>query len=310
MRQIMTSLSLQSGTLWGLAKSQRRRWLAVGIGVCSSLTLSALSALPAIALCRPPALSRVQRHTVSQGETLNSIAQQYGLIAPTLQGFNPAVRQGEVTVGQTLRIPPYNGIQVQVTGDKTWADLAADYSVPADVLFELNGCQATVPSDLFVPGVNWFPGVDNPAVGGSPSPTASPLNGYPLTEVSVPLSSYGWQPHPSRDQLVFNSGVTLRAASAAPAIAVGDGVVAFAGQQEGYGNLVVINHAQGLQTRYANLDNLSVQMGQTVTQGTTVGQVAPGSGAMSYLYFEVRANSDLGWVAQNPGRYIAELGMD
>jgi hypothetical protein len=55
-------------------------------------------------------------------------------------GMNSAVVNGRVVPGQTLRIPPFNGIEVTVSGGSTWADVAATYQVRADVLFEINGC--------------------------------------------------------------------------------------------------------------------------------------------------------------------------
>jgi lysostaphin len=94
--------------------------------------------------------------------------------------------------------------------------------------------------------------------------------------------------------------------------------VAFAGTDSVYGNLVVVNHAQGLQTRYANLATLEVRVGQTLRQGDRLGQIAPPAGAPqaeapqgddsdSFVFFEVRLNSTLGWVAQDPQDFVPAL---
>ncbi|MBF2047379.1 MAG: M23 family metallopeptidase [Elainella sp. C42_A2020_010] len=259
--------------------------------------------------CPEPALSRLSRHRVAAGETLESIAQQYNLLPTTLMGFNPVLRQGSapvgddlsVPVGTVLVIPPYNGIQVTVPSGSSWRDIAKQYGVRADVLYEVNGCQ-DAPSVVFVPGVNWSP---------VPTPTAtvpsSPIERYPLPEVASILRAYGWQIGPT-GSLVFHSGVSLAADAGTPVFAVGSGTVAFAGEQGGTGNLVVINHAQGLQTRYARLDSLSVKVGQQVQAGTQISTVASNPNSSEpYLQFEVRSNSRLGWVAQDPGAYIQEL---
>lgn len=259
-------------------------------------------------LCPDPALSRVQRHTVISGETLDSIAQAYGLVPTTLIGFNPNLRQ-PLPIGSQILVPPYNGIQVSVPAGQTWQDLSARYNVPADVLFEINGCVATVPRNIFVPGINGPLGVaSTPA---TPSPTTDPLTGYPLPVEAAILMPYGWQADLTQGDVVFHSGVMLQATPTTSVLAVGSGVVAFAGMQEGYGNLVVVNHDQGLQTRYANLGTVAVTVGQQVKSGTVLGAIAPNgdSAVDSFLMFEVRLNSDLGWVAKDPQLYIPELAL-
>lgn len=275
------------------------------------------------ARCPQPALSRLVRHRVATGETLESIAQGYGLLSATLVGFNPDLQAGAVRPGQELLVPPFNGIRVTVPRGQTWQQVAAAYNTRADVLFEVNGCPSAVPAAVFVPGVNWFPGLAL-AAASPPAASASPLQGYPLPQRSQIVVNYGWQPDPVQDRLVFNTGVALASAASTPVLAVGPGTVAFAGRDATYGNLVVINHAQGLQTRYANLTAPEVRAGQTVRQGDRLGTVAPResgpesgpengpesgpeSSPDTFVFFEVRLNSSMGWVAQNPAEFVPAL---
>ena len=250
-------------------------------------------------VCQRPALERLKSHTVAPGETLESIARQYNLIPATLMGMNPPLRRGFAPVGSAIAIPPYNGIRVEVPAGWTWQKLAEVYKVRADVLFEVNGCLLN-PQIVFVPGVNWSPGTSN-------TPGLSPLQGYPLATVTQEGLGYGWQLHPVRSQVFFHSGLDLLAPSGTKVLVVGPGIVAFAGNQGTYGNLVVVNHQAGKQTRYAHLDSITVKVGQKVKQGDvlgTVGMTGKPDIVQSHLHFEVRYNSNLGWVAEDPESYL------
>lgn len=258
-------------------------------------------------LCPTPALKRLQDHRVGAGETLASIAQRYALSPQTLMSFNPTARSGQVSAGQTLTIPPHNGIRVTIAPGKTWRDLAQQYSVQADVLFEINGCRE--PEGLvFVPGVNWAPGVEASRVS-KPEPQLSApiLANQPLAKPGAILVNYGWQLQPSLKKVSFHGGIDLAAQVGETVLATGAGTVAFSGNQVGYGQLVVINHGQGLQTRYAHLSKIQVQVGQRVEVGEAIGQVGQTGDPSTpepHLHYEVRLNSKVGWVAQDPNPYL------
>jgi murein DD-endopeptidase MepM/ murein hydrolase activator NlpD len=279
--------------------------LIVGWGTIAPLQATAQSTSPsATSTCAAAALSRLTRHTIASGETLDSIAQRYNLLPATLIGLNPVLRDGSLPIGTAISVPPYNGIRVDVPAGQTWRDLARTYNVRADLLFEGNGCQATPGRVVFIPGVNWSP---NQRVG--ETATSSPLKGYPLPAAATIVMNFGWQLDSPNSEVDYSNGVQLAAAAGTSVLAVGDGTVAFAGVQREYsGRLVVINHDQGFQTRYAMLGDVVVQAGQKVKQGDKLGTVAAGAeGAEARLDFEVRTNSNLGWVAQDPGDYLSGL---
>jgi len=288
-----------------MAVSSRLTLTILGL---SSLTWAAATvAAPTTSACPAPALSRLQQHVVAPGENLSTLARRYNLIPATLMGMNPVLRQGKAPVGTQIVIPPYNGISVKLLPGQRLKDIATAYRVRLDVLFEVNGCQ-TSPKVVFVPGVNWSP---IPAAGGVPTraePTGDRFERYPLPAV-VPITlGYGWQIHPVTGQVAFHSGVDLDAAAGTPVVAVANGTVAFAGTQGNYGRLVVVNHTAGRQTRYAQLASISVSVGQRVRQGTPLGTVgATGLANWPHLHFEIRANSSLGWVAQDPTAYLAAM---
>jgi lysostaphin len=263
------------------------------------------SANAAVGSCPTPALSRFQRHIVAKGETVESIAQLYNLIPATIIDMNPALRNGSVTVGSELQIPPYNGIVVEVPRGQTWREVAAKYKVRADALFEVNGCQKD-PRVVFVPGGSWSS--NRPLIASPTSPPApGKLAGYPLSAVATVALPYGWQIHPTTGDVFFHSGVDLLAAVGTPVEAIAPGTVAFASEQGTYGKLVIINHAGGLQSRYAHLDSIKVTAGQQVKKGEvlgTVGTTGQPAAKQPHLHFEVRSSSSLGWAAQDPKSYL------
>ncbi len=87
-----------------------------------------------------------------------------------------------------------------------------------------------------------------------------------------------------------NDGIDIRASQGTSVKAAASGEVVYAGNQvPGYGNLVLIKHADNWVTAYAHLDEIDVQMKQEVGQGQQVGTVgASGGAAEPELHFEVR----------------------
>lgn len=290
--------------------------LAIIFGGIGGESLSALAAATVIAqadeapeiasLCPSPALSRVQSHQVVAGETLESIAAAYNLLPVTLLGMNPSIQVGNIAPGITLRIPPFNGIEISTVRGQTWQDLSNTYQLRADILFEVNGCPATLPDRIFIPGISWFPSVETTS-SASDEGTSNLLTAYPLSETGAIVANFGWQHHPDKEELVFSSGITLEASPDASVLAVGDGTVAYVGEEKDLGTLIVINHAQGLQTRYAHVYDAQITTGDRVSAGQKIATAISHSDSTANLYFEVRTNSALGWVARNPGNYISAL---
>jgi len=94
----------------------------------------------------------------------------------------------------------------------------------------------------------------------------------------------------------------LGAGTGSPVYAADGGFVSFAGWTDiGYGNLVVIDHANGYATYYAHLSAFRVYVGQSVQRGRLIGLVgSTGNSTGPHLHFEIRYNSSL----LNPGVYL------
>ncbi|MBW4595220.1 MAG: M23 family metallopeptidase [Brasilonema angustatum HA4187-MV1] len=257
--------------------------------------------------CQSSALERFGRHKIAPGETVESIAQRYNLTPATIIAMNPTLRNNKVAVGREIQIPPYNGIVVEVPPGQNWRQIAAKYKIRPDVLFEVNGCQKNS-RFVFVPQLKRSP---NRPITESFTSTSTPskLAGYPLAEVATVALPYGWQTNPTNGKVFFHSGVDLLAAKGTPVQAIADGTVAFASEQGTYGNLVIINHSGGLQSRYAHLENIKVSVSQQVNKGdivATVGTTGTPSTNQPHLHFEVRSSSSLGWAAQDPRGYLQQ----
>lgn len=267
-----------------------------------------LTAYSADSLCPEPVLQRLVTHSVQSGETIDSIATEYGLMPITLLALNPAIANGALTTGTVLKIPPFNGAAVAVPAGQTWQDLATTYGARADVLFEVNGCPTTMPEQVFIPGVSWL--LENAASAATTeAATRNPLSTYPLTATGQVIANYGWQTDPVRNELVFSSGITVETALDTAVVAAGRGTIAYVGTDATLGTLIVVNHQQGLQTRYAQILEPEVSVGDQVQAGQQLAITTPHTEASSILYFEVRTNSNLGWVARDPGNYIPELAV-
>ena len=116
-------------------------------------------------------------------------------------------------------------------------------------------------------------------------------------------SGMGMRLHPIFQTLQVHKGVDYAAPSGTPTYTVGDGVVEFAGVQGGYGNMVIVRHANNHSTVYAHLSRIQVRKGQSVTQGQVIGAVgSTGWSTGPHLHFEFRVNG----VYTDPQRIIQQ----
>lgn len=92
----------------------------------------------------------------------------------------------------------------------------------------------------------------------------------------------------------FHAGLDIAGEKGQPIYATAAGHVSQASYQSGYGNLVVVDHGFGLETKYGHLSSFSVKPGQTVKRGDVIGRLGATGRATGYhLHYEVRANGRL-----------------
>jgi murein DD-endopeptidase MepM/ murein hydrolase activator NlpD len=113
--------------------------------------------------------------------------------------------------------------------------------------------------------------------------------------VSARVSSgFGSRFHPIDRKMKFHGGLDLAVPTGTKVKAAADGIVKFAGVQGGYGNLVVIEHPDGRETRYGHLKQILVSEGEKVSAGQQFAlSGSTGKSTGPHLHFEVRENGQV-----------------
>ncbi|WP_313317397.1 peptidoglycan DD-metalloendopeptidase family protein [Stenotrophomonas sp.] len=111
-------------------------------------------------------------------------------------------------------------------------------------------------------------------------------------------SNFGSRRHPILGTMRMHKGVDYAARTGTPIMAAGDARVQFAGNQRGYGNVVILDHGRGHTTLYGHMSRLgSYRTGQRVAQGQVIGYVgSTGMATGPHLHYEFRVNG----VHRNP----------
>ena len=162
----------------------------------------------------------------------------------------------------------------------------------------------------------WFANPDRPTVGqGAAQGAYYTLEGISLakTFLASPLefsrvsSGFGMRTHPIARDWRAHKGVDYSAPLGTAIRAVANGVVEFAGQQRGYGNVVIVDHGKGHTTLYAHLNSMAVRKGEKISQSQHLGTVGrTGWATGPHLHFEFRIDGD----HQDPLAVLARQGQN
>lgn len=102
-------------------------------------------------------------------------------------------------------------------------------------------------------------------------------------------SSYGYRRDPFNGRAAFHAGLDFPGRHGQPILAAAAGRVSFVGQRSGYGNVVEVDHGNGLMTRYAHLSGFDARVGQRVSRGDRIARMgSTGRSTGDHLHFEVR----------------------
>ncbi len=126
------------------------------------------------------------------------------------------------------------------------------------------------------------------------------LEGRPITWGWL-SSKYGYRSDPFTGKRTWHAGVDLAGKDGSDIISVAGGVVTYAGERYGYGNLVEVDHGDGLITRYAHCKTIKVKVGDVVQKGQVVALMgSTGRSTGPHVHFEVIRNGK----SENPETYI------
>ncbi|UZP67017.1 peptidoglycan DD-metalloendopeptidase family protein [Desulfovibrio mangrovi] len=123
-------------------------------------------------------------------------------------------------------------------------------------------------------------------------------------------SDFGWRKDPFTGGREWHAGVDIAADVGDPISAAWDGKVIFAGEHEGYGNLVVLQHEGGWQSYYGHASKLAVEVGDEIRSGRKIAEVgSTGRSTGPHLHFEIR-QGELAWnPEQVRNRLLAGLSV-
>jgi len=243
-------------------------------------------------------------HKVVAGETLYRIARSLGITPGALAEMNGFSVSTPLSVGQVLVVPaPPGPPRAEAEGVRSAPESDTPSVVPPELAaaFETAGKPASS-DETSSPRPSPPPsGRDGGRPGRIESsvmaalPPATPAAKAPVASVRRSSGSLSW---PLRGVLYArfgrkgrspHDGIDLAAPAGTPVRTAAEGSVLFAGPQQGYGLLVIVEHPHGLVTVYAHNRDLRVRTGQQIREGqviATVGESGKTSGP--HLHFEVR----------------------
>ena len=258
---------------------------------------------PAATITAPPAGS-TSVHVVQSGDTLYSIARRYGARVDDLARLNNLQSAGQIRIGQKLAL---TGDARSDSAANAFASVRPANTSPQPANLAPAAAQriVTAASTPTLPAAPTIP----VNVSGTTLATAATVDGA-ADPVSVDGKSFRW---PVRGRIISgfgaksggarNDGINLAVPEGTSVKATEAGTVIYAGNElEGYGNLVLIRHSDGWVSAYAHNKQLSVQRGDKVRRGQTVG-LAGMSGSVStpQVHFELRRGAK----PVNPLDYLA-----
>ena len=235
-----------------------------------------------------PGQDQISIYVVREGDTLSQIAELFGVSTNTIVWSNDLRRENVIRPGETLVILPVSGVRHTVVKGDTLAKVVKKYEGDLKEVLEFNGlsegASLTVGDTIVIPYGTAPQAVGSVSTSAVATGSGGPyLDGYFLRPIVGGRKSQGIHGY---------NGVDLAASAGTPVLASASGEVIISrsyGYNGGYGQYIVIKHANGTQTLYAHLSENYVFAGSTIVQGQVIGAVGnTGRSTGPHLHFEIR----------------------
>jgi murein DD-endopeptidase MepM/ murein hydrolase activator NlpD len=241
--------------------------------------------VPAPAPVATPRRSEDNVHMVQPGESLMGIARRSGVSLTALARANNIQPYTKIKIGERIVIPRGHRLAARRAPPPV---VAQPRSMPAQKVASAPVQHARI-AKAEVPETKSIT-KETQAVSAAPS-FRWPVRGRIIA---------GFGPRPNGTE---NDGINLAVPEGTPVKAAEDGVVAYAGNElKGYGNLVLIRHADGFVSAYANASKLLVKRGDPVKRGQVIARAGQtGNVTSPQLHFEIRKGS----TPVDPRKYLS-----
>lgn len=267
------------------------------------MTAPAHVAAPATVAAREPASRGAELvHVVEPGETLMALSRKYHVSLGEIARANNIKPFTKVEIGDRITIPGHRAEPVRQANAQRPDRPAAPQ--PGKPVTHVASAAPSAPSTVAsVPAAETARvAMPETAKIENPLKAAEPAGSMPSFRWPVHgrvISSFGTKPNGSQ-----NDGINVAVPEGTPIKAADDGVVAYAGNElKGYGNLVLIRHANGYVSAYANASELLVKRGETVKRGQVIARAGQtGNVDSPQLHFEIRKGS----TPVDPSRFLAQ----
>jgi len=240
----------------------------------------------------------VVTYTIQAGDTLSSIAEQFSISTQTILWENNLSSRSLIKPGQTLQILPVSGISHKVKSGDTLIKLANKYNVEKEKIVEFNKLASA--SDISIGQTLIMPGgtqsVATTQYAKTSNVSIAPIRNLvtPPNSANIPTGKMVWPTSGRRITQYYSwrhHGLDIDGDHTSPLYAAEAGTITYVGWGGGYGNMVDINHGNGVKTRYGHLSKFFVKRGQNVAKGQTIGMMGTtGWSTGTHLHFEVIIN--------------------
>ena len=237
-------------------------------------------------------------HVVSDGETLSSIGERYGLNVTTILWENKLTEKSTIKPGMELRILPVDGVRHQVQRGETIYSIAKKYygaegsQTQAIVDYPFNEFLNDETFELATGQWLVIPDGVPPAAPAAVQPKSPRVVLTPDAGSVAATGSFIWPAAGGITQgyKFYHKGIDIANRGGGAILAADSGVVVGAGwDASGYGNRILVDHGNGTITLYAHLSVLQVVPGQRVNRGDVMGQMgSTGRSTGVHLHFEIR----------------------